>query len=323
MVKLVIQIPCLNEERTLPQVLEQLPKKIKGVDVIEVQIINDGSTDKTEDIAKKFGVTRIITHKKNLGLGISFKHGVEAALEAGADILVNTDADNQYPSRYIPQLIEPILQNKADIVIGNRKPWEVKHFSPLKRVLQYFGNGLVRKLIGSDVPDTVSGFRAYNYNSLLRLNVTTRFSYVLDTIVQAVHKNLIIVSIPITTNVATRKSRLFKNIFQHMQKSGMNVLRCYVIYQPFHTFLWLSIIFFVPALLLLGRYFLLYATGNGGGRTFSLTVMSICFFFAGLLLALGILGEQLGMTRKLIEEQLYFEKKHEYESSMHVNGKRS
>lgn len=312
MVKLVIQIPCYNEEKTLPLVLKELPKKLDGIDKIEVQIIDDGSSDKTIEVAKKFGVDRIIRHKRNLGLGNSFKDGVEAALENGADILINTDGDNQYPSRYIQDLIKPILDGKADIVIGNRKPWKVKHFSPFKRVLQWFGNGVVRKIAGSDVPDTVSGFRAYNKESLLKINVTTKFSYVLDTIVQATHKGLTVTSVPIETNAPTRKSRLFKSMFQHMRKSGSNIIRCFVIYKPFQTFNLAAGVFAIPALILLVRFLLNYFLGTGAALVQSLIISAILFFFSGLSIALGILAELLGTNRKLIEEGLYLKKKEMY-----------
>jgi glycosyltransferase involved in cell wall biosynthesis len=311
--KLVIQIPCYNEEKTLPLVLKELPKKVPGIDQIEVQIIDDGSKDNTIEVAKKFGVTRIIRHKRNLGLGTSFKDGVDAALAAGADILINTDGDNQYPSRYIPELVKPILNGKADIVIGNRQPWKVQHFSPFKRILQWFGNGLVRRIAGSNVPDTVSGFRAYNKESMLRINVTTKFSYVLDTIVQATNKGLTITSIPIDTNAPTRKSRLFKNIFQHMRKSGSNIIRCFIVYQPFQTFGILAWLFATPAIILLARFLINYFLNTGAGLIQSLIVAAILFFFSGSMLVLGILAELLGTNRKLVEEQIYLKKKEMFE----------
>ncbi len=309
--KVLINIPCFNEEKTLSLVLKELPKKIKGVSSIEVQIVDDGCTDKTIQIAKKFGA-RVVRHKKNLGLGIAFKTGIDAALEAGADIFVNTDADNQYPSKYIPDLVKPILEGKADMVIGNRVPWKVKHFSPVKRFLQYFGNMLTRYIAGSDVPDTVSGFRAYSKEAMLRLNVTTQFSYVLDTIVQASKKGLVIVSVPISTNAPTRKSRLFKNMFQHMKKSASNILRCYAVYEPFKTFMILSLVFFVPALILLIRYFFYYFQGIGSGHVQSLIISGILFFLGGLMFSLGVLADLIGINRKLIEEQLYLKKKEIY-----------
>jgi glycosyltransferase involved in cell wall biosynthesis len=311
-VKVVINIPCYNEEKTLGLVLKELPKKIKGISSIEVQIVDDGSTDKTAEIARKFKV-KVIRHKKNLGLGTAFKTGMDAALEAGADIFVNTDADNQYPSKYIPDLIKPILEGKADIVLGNRQPWKVRHFSIFKRFCQYFGNMIARHIVGADVPDTISGFRAYSKEAMLRLNVTTQFSYVLDTIVQASKKGLVIKSVPIETNAPTRKSRLFKNIFQHMKKSASNILRCYAIYEPFKTFILLSLVFFAPAFILLIRFFYYYFQGIGSGHLQSLIVSGILFFLGGLMFSLGVLADLIGIDRKLIEEQLYLKKKEIYE----------
>ena len=310
--KLVINIPCYNEQETLHLVLKELPKKIEGISTIEVQVVDDGSTDKTALIATQFKVNRIIKHKKNLGLGISFKDGMNAALEAGADIFVNTDADNQYPSRYIASLVKPILENKADIVIGNRVPWKVKHFSPAKRLFQYLGNIITRNIAGSNVPDTVSGFRAYSKEAMLRLNITTKFSYVLDTIMQASKKGLVIKSIQIETNAPTRRSRLFKNMFEHIKKSAINILRCYSVYEPFRTFILGSLVFFTPALILLARFLYYYFEGNGAGKIQSLIISAILFFLGGLMVSLGILGELIGTNRQLVEEQLYLKKKEIY-----------
>jgi len=306
--KLVINIPCLNEEENLPRVLDEIPKEIKGADYIEVQVVDDGSTDNTSEVARKYGAS-VIRHKKNLGLGTAFKHGLEAALESGADIFVNTDADNQYPSRYIADLVKPIVEGEADIVIGNREPWKVKHFSPVKRILQFFGNMFTRFVAGSEVMDTVSGFRAYSREAMLKLNITTKFSYVLDTIVQAEHKGMVIKSIPIETNPPVRKSRLFKNIFQHIYKSAVNLLRCYVIYEPFKTFLWMTAVFLAPALFLLLRFFLIY---KAAGHIQSLVVASFMFALSGIMFSLGIIGEILAMNRKLNEEELYLYRKEIY-----------
>jgi len=310
--KLVINIPCFNEEKTLPLVLRELPKKIPGVSKIEVQIVDDGSTDKTVEVAKKFGVTRIIRHKQNQGLGNAFKHGMQAALEAGADIFVNTDADNQYPSRFIPALVKPVVAGDADLVIGNRKPWKVKHFSPLKRVLQWFGNGVTRKILGSKAPDTVSGFRAYSKEAMLKINVVTRFSYVIDTIMQAVQKGLRVASIEIDTNPPTRKSRLFSNIFQHMKKSGTNLLRMFYLYEPFKTFYYLSLFFFIPSMILIIRWFVYYFMKIGGGNVQSLLIGGVLFITAVLLFSLGIIGDILKTNRQLTEDALYYLKKREY-----------
>ncbi|WP_246048711.1 glycosyltransferase family 2 protein [Leptospira sarikeiensis] len=306
--KLVINIPCYNEEATLSTVLSEIPKKIPGIQTIEVQIVDDGSKDRTAEIAAQYGC-KIISHKKNLGLGRAFKSGLEAALASGADIFVNTDADNQYPSSYIPDLIAPVLTGSSDIVIGNRVPWKVEHFSPLKRTLQWFGNLVVRNLIGTNIPDTVSGFRAYSRESLLRLNITTKFSYVLDTIVQAVKMDLAVSSIPIPTNPPTRKSRLFKNIFQHMWKSGTSLVRLLIIYRPFQFFGALSIVSFLPALAIAIRFLIFFFLGIGKGHVQSLLFAVVLVIISGLFLVVGIVAFLVGMNRKLIEEMLYYERK--------------
>ncbi|HPI03171.1 MAG: Undecaprenyl-phosphate mannosyltransferase [Candidatus Aerophobetes bacterium ADurb.Bin490] len=311
--KLVINIPCLNEEKTLPLVLSELPKKLDGIDTIIVQIVDDGSSDNTSKIAMEYGA-RVIRHEKNLGLGTAFKHGMEAALEADADIMVNTDADNQYPSRYIKDLIKPVIDGRADMVIGNRTPWKISHFSGFKRFLQYFGNMLTRKVAGSATPDTVSGFRAYSKEAMLRLNITTKFSYVLDTIVQAERKNLNVASVPIETNTPLRRSRLFKNILQHVYKSGRNLLRCYIIYEPFMTFMWLTMFFLAPAMILLIRFLYFYVTNGGAGHIQSLVISSFLFALSGIMFSLSIIAEIIGMNRTLIEEQIYLKKKEFYQN---------
>ena len=311
--KLVINIPCLNEKKTLPLVLKEIPKQIDGVDEIEVQIIDDGSTDNTAQVAETYGC-RVIRHKENLGLGIAFKHGIEAALENGVDILVNTDADNQYPSHYIPALIQPVLRGEADVAIGNRQTWKVKHFSLLKRFLQWFGSASVRLLSGSDVRDTVSGFRAYSRESLLRLNVKTRFSYVLDTIMQCSSKNLKMTSVDITPNLPTRKSRLFRNMFQHIRKSGFNLIKIYIMYKPFATFLALSILFLIPSLGIIARFLFFFFTEGGAGHIQSLIAASMLFVTSALMLAMGIIVELVKYNRELIEDQLYLARKTFYKS---------
>ncbi|TGK07881.1 glycosyltransferase family 2 protein [Leptospira semungkisensis] len=309
--KLVINIPCYNEEKTLPLVLSEIPKKIPGIKTIEVQIVDDGSKDRTSEIALKYGC-KLIAHKRNLGLGRAFKSGVEAALSRGADIFVNTDADNQYPSSYIPDLIRGVMEGTSDIVIGNRVPWKVEYFSPLKKVLQWFGNFIVRNLIGTDVPDTVSGFRAYSRESLLRLNVTTKFSYVLDTIVQAVKMDLGVSSIPIHTNPPTRKSRLFKNIFQHMWKSGTSLIRLLIIHRPFYFFGLLASISFLPALAIAVRFLVFFSMGEGQGHVQSLLFAVVLVILSGLFIISGILAFLTGMNRKFLEETLYLQRKREY-----------
>lgn len=312
MVKLVINIPCLNEEKTLPLVLRELPKKIEGIDKIEVQIVDDGSTDGTVEVARRFNVDRIIRHKKNKGLGEAFKSGVDAALENGADIFVNTDADNQYPSRYIEKLVKPVLEGKADIVIGDRQTSKIKYFSPSKKFFQRLGSWTVRKLSNTDVRDAVSGFRAYSKEALLKLNVTGKFSYCIDTIIQAGKKNLKIMNVKITTNPPTRESRLFSNIFQHIKKSSADLLRVYIMYEPFKTFFYICLVPLLPGLFLLFRFLFFYFNNQGSGHIQSLVISAILIIAAMIIFAMGIMADLNSVNRKLTEENLYLTKKEIY-----------
>src|SRR5438034_8203824 len=207
--KVIVQIPCFNEEQTLPLVINSIPKRIDGVDEIEILVIDDGSTDKTSKIAKRLGAHHIIRHVCNKGLALSFADGIHYALQEGADIIVHTDADNQYPQADIPRLIEPILNGRAEVVIADRQTSKIKHFSPLKKLLQRFGSMVVCKLSGSNVPDAVSGFRAYSRHAAMQLNIVTDFSYVIETIIQTQYKRIAVESIAVVTNPPTRKSRLF------------------------------------------------------------------------------------------------------------------
>lgn len=312
MVKLVINIPCLNEEKTLPLVLRELPKKIEGIDKIEVQIVDDGSTDGTVEVARRFNVDRIIRHKKNKGLGEAFKSGVDAALENGADIFVNTDADNQYPSRYIEKLVKPVLEGKADIVIGDRQTSKIKYFSTSKKFFQRLGSWTVRKLSNTDVRDAVSGFRAYSKEALLKLNVTGKFSYCIDTIIQAGKKNLKIMNVKITTNPPTRESRLFSNIFQHIKKSTADLLRVYIMYEPFKTFFYICLVPLLPGLFLLFRFLFFYFNNQGSGHIQSLVISAILIIAAMIIFAMGIMADLNSVNRKLTEENLYLTKKEIY-----------
>jgi len=310
--KLIINIPCYNEEKTLPAVLKELPKNIAGITEIDVQVIDDGSADSTAQVAETAGC-RVIKHKKNLGLGVAFKHGIEAALKHGADIMVNTDADNQYPSEFIKDLVQPIIDKKADVVIGDRQTWKIKHFNPLKKLFQWLGSSLVRLATGTDVVDTVSGFRAYSRESLLKLNIFTRFSYVLDTIMQCAQKDIKMASVKITTNKPTRKSRLFSNMFQHIRKSSLTLIRVYVIYKPFATFLKLAFIFFLGGLYPMVRFlYFFFWTVHGSGHIQSLIAASIMMTTAVLMFVLGIVGDLLRTNRELIEQQLYLKKREIY-----------
>lgn len=304
--KLVVQIPCLNEEENIAKVIKEIPKKIFGISEIEIQIIDDGSTDKTVEIAKKLGVKRIIEHRGTRGLGVSFSDGVEAALNSGADILVNTDGDNQYPGRYISDLVRPIVAGNADMVIADRQTEKVEHFSKGKKFLQKIGSASVRFLSGTDVPDAVSGFRAYSRESLESINPIIKFSYCIDTIIQAGKKGLKIVSIPIETNPPTRSSRLFKNTSQHVFKSTFNLLKMFIVYEPFKTFLMIAGVLALPALFFILRfiYFYIFVPVEANGHVQSLIFGSTLLTASIQMLALGILADLVNVNRTLIEKSL-------------------
>ena len=275
-IRLIIQIPCFNEEETLPLVLQEIPSSINGIDLIETMIIDDGSSDKTIAVAKKYGVTHIIKNIGNKGLGKSFGKGLEHALSLGADVLVNTDGDNQYPSIFITDLVQPILNKQADIVKGDRQTKKIKHFSYLKRFLQWLGTRVTIILSGEkNITDAVSGFRAYSRQAMIELNITSSFSYVLDTTVQASQKKLKTVCIPITTNAPTRPSRLFKNIWQPIRKSSIDILRVYAMYSPLRVFSMLGSIFFIVGSIPIIRFLIDYFEGGATGKVQSLIIGSI------------------------------------------------
>jgi len=310
--KLIIQIPCLNEEATLPLVFKDIPLTIEGVKKIETQIIDDGSNDKTVEVARELGVTHIVSYIGNKGLGNAFRFGIEHALNNGATILVNTDGDNQYKSSNIPKLILPILKEEADIVIGDRETKKIVYFSPVKKFFQWLGTKITGTLVGEkEIKDAVSGFRAYSRDALIQLNVTSNFSYVLDTTIQAAHKRIKMVSVPIETNAPTRPSRLFKNIFQHIRKSSINILRVYAMYHPLRIFLWLGGISFFLGLIPIVRflYDFFFIESGGEGKIQSLIIGAIFIIISSNLFALGIIGELLSKNRTLIEYILNDRKK--------------
>lgn len=312
--KLIIQIPCKNEEENLPKVIAELPKKIDGIDIIEYQVIDDGSTDSTYEVAKKAGVHHIIKFHKNRGLGFWFKAWVENALELWADILVNTDADNQYPSKYIKDLVKPIVEGKADIVIGNRKPTEVNHFKWYKKYLQWLWNQVLSFVVNEKLPDSVSGFRAYSRESLYELNVTTKFSYVIDTIIQAYKKWLKIEWVDITTNLPTRPSRLFKNIFEHIKKSTVSIFKVYMMYEPLKVFLMLGFPFLLIGIIGITRFLYIHFFVNATAGLLQSLIISWALISIGIsLFSLGIIGDLIAKNRFLIEENLKMTKKIKYE----------
>ena len=299
-----VQIPCLNEETTLPLVLKSIPKKIKNVDNIEILVIDDGSSDKTIEVAKSLGVKHFVRHARNMGLARSFHDGVNYALEHGADILVNTDGDNQYPQGRIADLVAPIIDGHADIVIADRQTSKIAHFSLFKKLMQRFGSWVVNKAAGTDLPDAASGFRAYSRQSLFRLNVITEFSYCMETIIQAGHKRLKIVSIPVETNKKTRESRLFKNIWQHMLQSGKAILRSYIVYRPYVIFITSGVVFLVLGLIPFVRFTILTLEGDSRGHLQSLIIGTSLITASIVSFALAVIADLLRANRILIEDQL-------------------
>ena len=312
--KLIIQIPCYNEEGTLARTVRDLPKSVPGFDVVEYLIIDDGSSDRTYELARELGVHHVVHHPCNLGLARGFQTGLDACLRFGADVIVNTDADNQYPGRYIADLTAPILEGRADIVIGNRQTDRIEHFSPLKRLLQRLGTAIVRALSGTNVADAPSGFRAYSREAALRLTVLSQFSYTLETIIQAGKCGLKIVDVPITTNPPLRPSRLHRSTLQFVLRQSATMLRLYAFYEPLKTFSLLS----VPFLLVGGgawaRFLYLYFTDQSGiGRHVqSLTIGTGVLLVGVLILLFGLQADIANKHRQLTQLVLYRLRKLEY-----------
>ena len=312
--KVFIQIPCLNEEETLPLVLESIPKQIDGVDELHILIVDDGSSDRTVEVAKSYGVTHFVRHTRNMGLARSFRDGVHYALAHGADIVVNTDGDNQYPQDRIPDLIAPLIAGEADIAIGDRQTHKIAHFSPLKKMLQRFGSWVVNLAADTKLPDAASGFRAYSKESLLRLNIVTQFSYCMETIIQAGNKRLKIASVPVDTNPKTRESRLFKSMPEHMLKSAQAILRSYIMFKPFVFFAWIGLVMLVGALIPFIRYLILiwFFSEEAGAHIQSL-ILGVALLIGALLsFALGVLADLQRTNRVLMEEQLERTKEMQY-----------
>ena len=310
--KLIIQIPCLNEEETLASVLDSIPSHIEGIDQIEILVIDDGSTDRTVEVAREHGVHHVISHTARMGLARSFRDGVDYAMSHGADIVVNTDGDNQYPQARIGDLVAPILAGSADIVIGDRQTHTIAHFSVFKKTMQRFGSWVVNKAAGTELPDAASGFRAYSRYALYRLNVVTQFSYTMETIIQAGNKSLAIASVEIDTNAKTRESRLFNSMFEHMIKSGQAIMRSYVMYRPWSIFAALGTFLGVLGVIPFVRYAILLIDGDKGNHYQSLMLGTLLLIGAALSLALGVLSDLSKTNRILSEDQLYRLKEQAY-----------
>ena len=301
--KLVIQIPCLNEEASLPATIADLPRSLPGVDTIELLVIDDGSTDRTGIVARELGARRVLRFPARRGLARAFEAGLRESIRMGADIIVNTDADNQYQGQDIGKLVQPILEGRAEMVIGSRPIDNIGHFSPLKKLLQKLGSGVVRRLSQTDVPDATSGFRAYSRGAAMRLTILTDFTYTLETIIQASQKNIAVTHVPIRTNGPLRESRLFRGTRSYIQRSLSTMFRVYVLYQPLRFFLTLSGICMMLALVLFARFAWIYFTVQGQpGHVQSVIVGGVLAIIGTLFAALGIMSDLIAMNRRLLEE---------------------
>lgn len=300
--KLIIQIPCFNEADTLPLTLANLPRHIDGIDKVEWLVIDDGSADNTAQIAEQCGVDHVIKHIRNQGLAKAFMTGVDACLKLKADIIVNTDADNQYNADDIPELVNPILDGSADFVIGSRPISSINHFSSLKKILQKFGSWSVRVASKTDIVDAPSGFRAISREAALRLNVFNEYTYTLETIIQAGQKNMSILSVPIRVNGITRPSRLIKSIPFYIYKSLLTISRIFVVYRPFRFFMSIGVFLFTLGFLLGIRFLLFYLGGEGSGHIQSVILSGILLVIGFQTILVGIIADLLSVNRKILED---------------------
>jgi glycosyltransferase involved in cell wall biosynthesis len=300
-IKVIVQIPCFNEEATLPQTVADIPRRIEGVDRVEILVIDDGSSDRTAAIAEELGVDHIVRHKANKGLAASFRTGLDRCLSLGADIIVNTDGDNQYAGADIPRLIAPILEGRADIVVGDRQTSQTAHFSTAKKLLQFVGSWVVRKLSGTDIPDAVSGFRAISRDAALNLNIVSAFSYTTEMLIQSGRKRMAITSVPVGTNPKTRESRLFRSIPSFVRKSATTMLRIYSMYQPLKTFFYLGMAMIVTGSVPVARFLLAYLEGQGEGKIQSLVLGGALVVIGLTTFLIGLLADLINFNRQLLE----------------------
>jgi glycosyltransferase involved in cell wall biosynthesis len=319
--KLIVQIPCYNEEETLPQTVNDIPRHIEGIEKVEILVIDDGSTDKTVKIAKEVGVDHIIRNTCNKGLAETFMIGLHECLRLGADIIVNTDGDNQYKGQDIPKLVTPILTGEAEIVIGDRQTDKILHFSFSKRKLQKIGSFVVRRLSDTDVPDAVSGFRAFSREAAMRMNIVSGYSYTVETVIQGGKKQLSIKSIPVETNLKTRESRLIKSLPKFIVNQLSTMVRMYTMYQPLRVFIYIGGLCIIIGLIPSIRFLIYYLMGQGQGHIQSLILAAILIVVGFQILVIGLVADVISFNRRLIEETLLRLRRIEFDHLNAVNKK--
>lgn len=303
--KLIVQIPCLNEELTLPLTVRDIPSSIEGIDKIEILVIDDGSTDRTSELARKLGVNHIIRFNNTKGLADAFIAGLDASLKLGADIIVNTDADNQYNGKDIAKLVKPIIEGKTDIVVGDRETHKIDHFSITKKFLQKLGSWIVKQVSNTEIPDATSGFRAYSKEAALKMNVISKFTYTLETIIQAGKKNIAIDHVQIRTNEPLRKSRLYSNIGNYIKRSISTIFRIYAMYEPLKIFFYIGALVFSPGIILSIRFLYFYLSGSGAGHVQSLILAAVFMIIGFQIIVIGLVADLISGNRRLIEDNLY------------------
>src|SRR3712207_3498365 len=299
--KLIIQIPCFDEEKTLPATLGDLPREVAGFDTVEWLIIDDGSGDRTVEVARAHGVDHVVRLTNNKGLAYAFQAGLDACLKLGADVVVNTDGDNQYNAADIPLLVGPVLAGDADMVVGDREVMNIEHFSPLKKSLQRLGSWVVRQASETNVPDTTSGFRAYNREAALQLIVVNKFTYTLESIIQAGKQFVAVQHVPIRTNPKTRESRLFPSMWSYVRRNALSIFRIYSRYEPLRVFMALAAIVALAALVVWGRYAYFYIFEDGAGHVQSLILGAVLFNAAMVLAALGVIGDVMSANSHMVQ----------------------
>ncbi len=300
--KLIIQIPCFNEADQLPRTLADLPREVEGFDVVEWLIVDDGSTDETVAVARAHGADHVVRLTNNKGLAAGFQAGLDACLKLGADVVVNTDADNQYYGSDVAKLVRPIVEGRADMVVGDREVTSIPHFSPSKKALQRLGSWVVRQASSTSIPDTTSGFRAYNREAAIQMLVVSKFTYTLETIIQAGKLLVAIDHVPIRTNPETRESRLFPSTWAYVRRNAISIFRIYAQYEPLRVFWSLAALIGLAALVVWIRFAVAYAEGNGKGHVQSLILGAVLFIAAVVLWALGVIGDLLAAQRVMTQK---------------------